>query len=209
MNARIRAIVVLTVLVAISAGCGSFKRWMYAGGDRDEWQQPDRVVKALEIRPGMRVADLGAGGGYFTFRFADAVGDDGQVFAVDVDEGMLAYIADEAAAQGDDQIQTVLAEFDDPLIPGDGVDLLFTSNTYHHLSEREAYFRNAARYLRPGARVAVVEYAGDKGGWFVRWFGHTTSGDEIRQEMTAAGYRELASHDWLERQSFLVFTLAE
>ncbi len=208
MGSRTRTILVLAVLGVAAGGCGPIKRWMYESGGRDDWQQPARVVEALQIRPGMRVADLGAGSGYFTFRLADAVGEEGRVFAVDVDDGMLGHIAEEARRRDDDRVQTVTAALDDPLIP-EGVDLLFTANTYHHLDDRESYFRKAARYLRPGARVAIVDYEREKGGLFVRWLGHATSPETIRREMEAAGYRELAAHDWLERQSFLVFALAD
>ncbi len=203
-------LLVLATTLGLGVGCGAFKRWMYAGGDRDSWQQPDRVIETLALRPDMRVADLGSGGGYFTFRIADALGEYGRVFAVDVDDEMLSFIESEAIERGDgDRVLPIRADFDDPKIPEAGVDLLFTSNTYHHLRDREAYFRNAARYLRPGARVAIIEFDGEKGGFFARWFGHNTPPDDIRREMAAAGYRQVASHDWLERQSFLIFSRVE
>ena len=83
----VAALAVLLVLLA--GGCNKLKRSAYDGFGRDGWQQPDRVIEALALEPGARVADLGAGGGYFTFRLADATGPDGLVYAVDVDPGML------------------------------------------------------------------------------------------------------------------------
>jgi ubiquinone/menaquinone biosynthesis C-methylase UbiE len=83
------------------------------------------------------------------------------------------------------------------------VDLIFTCNTYHHIEDRPAYFARAARYLKNGGRVAVVEFAGK--GWFQKLFGHYTTPELIRDEMTAAGYRLVGSHDFLPRQSFQVF----
>src|SRR4030095_12939357 len=80
------------VLALFCAGCTSLKRWAYEGWGRDRWQQPDGVIEALRLRPGDRVADLGSGGGYFTFRLAKAVGPTGHVYAVDVDEGVDDYI---------------------------------------------------------------------------------------------------------------------
>ena len=76
---------------------GSWKRFAYEGFDRDSWQQPDAVIEALAIRPGSTVADIGAGGGYFSFRLADAVGPNGRVYAVDIDEDMVAYLKKKAA----------------------------------------------------------------------------------------------------------------
>ena len=186
------------------SGCTSFKRFMYEGFGRDTWQQPERVVRELSIRPGDRVADLGAGGGYFTFRLADAVGPTGKVYAVDVDEGMVGYLAAEVKERGAANVETILAAYEDPRLPSDGVDLIFTCDTYHHIQDRSAYFARAARYLRPGGRVAILDYSGTKG-WFVSWFGHFTKPEVIRDEMEGAGYELAAEHDFIDRQSFQIF----
>src|SRR5512134_4139069 len=178
-----RKLVVIAAL-ALSA-CTAVKRCAYEGGGRDEWQKPDEVVRALELAPGARVADLGSGGGYFTFRLAEAVGAGGRVFAVDVDEGLNTYVREEAARRELTQIAIVLAAYDDPRIP-EPVDLIFTSNTYHHLEARPAYFANARRYLRPGGRIAVVEYK--RQGFFQWLFPHSTEASEIQAEMEEAGY---------------------
>jgi ubiquinone/menaquinone biosynthesis C-methylase UbiE len=198
-----RITVVTVLLVTLSAGCTTFKRWAYEGRGRDEWQQPERVVEALQLRAGDRVADVGSGGGYFTFRLAKAVGPTGHVYAVDVDEGMNDYIAGRARDEGVSNVSTILARYEDPLLPEAGVDLLFTSNTYHHIHDRPAYFRNVRRYLRPGGRVAILDFAGK--GWFDSLFGHWTPAATIRQEMEAAGYRLDEEPTFVSRQSFLIF----
>jgi ubiquinone/menaquinone biosynthesis C-methylase UbiE len=161
----------------------------------------------LELKPGDRVADLGSGGGYFTFLLAKAVGPTGHVYAVDVDRGLIDYVAERAGDEGFKNVSVILAKYDDPLLPEAGVDLIFTSNTYHHLEDRVAYFRNARKYLRAEARVAIVELAGK--GWFDSWFGHWTSSETIRTEMEAAGYRLQREHTFLPRQFFLIFTMSQ
>lgn len=200
-----RLLVALTLLTALG-GCTWFKRKAYEGfWGRDGWQQPTRVVEALDLSPGQRVADLGAGGGYFTFRLADVVGPEGRVYAVDVDSGMLSYLDARIERGRVENVETVLGDFDDPKIPEEGVDLIFTSNTYHHLEHRSAYFARARRYLRAGGRIAIIEYRKQNGvlSWLIG--AHFTYPALIDREMAAAGYDLVASHDFLERQSFRVF----
>jgi predicted methyltransferase len=188
-------------LALLLPGCGALKRCAYAGFGRDHWQQPERVVADLALAPGARVADLGAGGGYFTFRLARAVGPSGLVYAVDVDPSMVDFLGEEAEEQELDNVRPVLAAEDDPRLP-ERVDLVFTSNTYHHLENRTAYFAALReRGLAAGARVAIVEYRPDA-------TSHATARETIEQEMAAAGFRLAKSFDYLERQHFLVFEAA-
>jgi ubiquinone/menaquinone biosynthesis C-methylase UbiE len=203
---RDRALALLVVLVAVLAGgCSRAKRFGYEGFGRDEWQQPDRVVESLRIESGARVADLGAGGGYFTFRLADAAGPEGTVYAVDVDPGMIEYLRERALEAGRRNVAPVLAEPDDPLLPDAGVDLIFVCNTYHHVEDRVAYFAQARRYLRPDGRVAIIDFLPE--GWIQKIFPHGTSSEVIQREMRAAGYRLEQEHHFLSRQAFLVFAL--
>jgi ubiquinone/menaquinone biosynthesis C-methylase UbiE len=169
------------------------------------WQQPDAVIGALSIRPGDHIADLGAGGGYFTFRLADAVGPAGKVYAVDIDKGSLDSIARRAQEQGYANVETILATYDDPLLPQSGIDLIFTCNTYHHLENHAAYFASAARYLRPDGRVAIIDLAGMN--WLFRLLGHWTPKETIRSEMEIGGYQLVSGFDLLSRQNFQVFAL--
>jgi arsenite methyltransferase len=196
------------LLGSVGADCTALKRWAYERGDRDAWQKPAEVVRALDLEPGDVVADLGAGSGYFTGRLARAVAPGGRVLAVDVDAAMNRYLAERMAEEGVENVEIVLATPEDPGLPDGQVDLLFTSNTYHHLPDRTAYFRGAARALAPGGRVAIIEFA-EKAGWFARTFGHHTPQATIVAELEAAGYRLAANHDFLPRQHFLVFAPAD
>ena len=194
----------LLAVVALSS-CTTFKRWAYARGDRDAWQQPGRVITELAITPGQRVADLGSGGGYFTFRLADAVKQDGIVYAVDVDIAMNKDLAQRARERGYENIETVSATYQDPKIPGGRVDLIFTSNTYHHISEkRTEYFENLRSYLKPDGRIAIIDYKRE-GSFIQRVLGHGVEREVIVSEMESAGYRLESDHDFLTKQNFLVF----
>jgi arsenite methyltransferase len=171
----------------------------YQEPDRYTWQYPEKVVKALKLEAGMKVADLGSGTGYFTFRLAEAVNSSGKVYAVDIDADMNASIDKQAVAKQIDNVKTILAVEHDPLIP-EKVDLIFSVNAYHHMKDRAAYFRNTARYLKPGGRIVIIDFR--KGA-----FRHYTELKVLLEEFKAAGYALDKTHGFLPRQNFLVFSL--
>jgi len=193
---RARWIAALPLTLALCLGCGAYKRFAYDGVGRDDWQKPDEVMALLDIREGHHVADLGAGGGYFTFRLADAVGPGGRVYAVDVDDDMIRYLRGQVKKRNYPNVEVVRAEKDDPELPDDEIDLIFTCNTYHHLDDRVDYFEDLLDELQPAGRVAIIEYRDGH---------HGTPAQTIIDEMTRAGYRLAAEHAILEAQSFLIF----
>jgi len=197
----------LSICLAIASGCGPLKRFGYEGFNRDRWQHPDRVIASLDLAPGDRIADLGAGGGYFSFRLADAVGPNGRVYAIDVDVDMTDLLTGRVAEEGYANVEVILGEYHDPLLPDGQIDLLFTSNTYHHIQDRVAYFANVRKDLTPDGRVAVLELNGSS--WFARTFGHETEFQTIVDEMVEAGYRLDQSFEFLERQHFAIFSVAK
>lgn len=187
----------------ILAGCARLKQCAYDGLNRDEWQQPQKVIAALKIQPGSMVADLGSGGGYFTFRLADAVGPTGKVYAVDVDPDMIGLVAKAAREKSSNNIEPILAKANDPLLPKSGVDLIFTSNTYHHIDNRVTYFGNLRQSLRPGGRVAILDF--DRRAWIEGLLRHYTPSEFIKREMEQAGFALEQEFDFLDRQAFLIF----
>jgi ubiquinone/menaquinone biosynthesis C-methylase UbiE len=200
---RIKFVIIQLLICLLLAGCARLKQCSYEGFNRDQWQQRDRVVQSLQIRPGERVADVGSGSGYFTFAFANAVGPEGKIYAVDVDEEMNNILAQRARKEGVGNIEVILAKPDDPSLPSTGIDLLFTSNTYHHIDNRVNYFANLRKYIRPNGRVAVIDF--DRRGWFQRLWKHYTPSEFIKREMEQAGYKLQREFNFLDRQSFLVF----
>jgi arsenite methyltransferase len=175
------------------------KSFAYSGPGRDRWQHPDRVIEALSLQPGQRVADLGAGGGYFTFRLARAVGPEGRVYAVDTDPDMREVIADRVDRERVENVVTVAAEPGSPELP-EPVDLVLLVNAFYHLPEPAAYLPRLAGQLRPAGRIAVIE---SRPKWSL--FGHATDPAAIRSAMATAGYQLAAEHDFLPRQSFQAF----
>ncbi len=195
---------VASVLVVLHGG--RLKRLAYEGfGGREDWQQPDAVVAALGIQPGDRVADIGAGGGYFSFRLADAVGADGTLYAVDVDEEMTDYLSERAQREGYGNVQIVLGRFEDPLLPDGSIDLVFLSNTYHHIEDPSEYFSRLRADLAPEGRLAIIEYR--EGGWWPPGK-HWMEREVIERDLQAAGYRLETHHDFLSKQHFLIFRVA-
>lgn len=185
------------------AGCAFLKQCAYEGFKRDDWQQPQKVIETLALRPGDQVADLGSGSGYFTFRLAAAVGPQGKVYAVDVDREMNDLVAQAVKEKNIGNVEVILARRDDPLLPPAGVDLVLTVNTYHHFENRVAYFMRLKKYFRPGGRIAVIDF--DRRAWFEGLWQHYTPAEFVKREMEQAGYSLQRELDFLDRQSFLIF----
>jgi FkbM family methyltransferase len=168
---------------------------------RDAWQMPHRVVEALAPAPDARVADIGAGTGYFAMRLAAAV-PAGTVYAVDVEPAMLEHIRQRAKAAKLENIVTVQAASASPNLPAP-VDVVLVVNTYHHLPQRTSYFRALQKQLKPAAAVAIVDFRKDAPEGPPPEF--RFEADEIVREMESAGFRLDAHHDFLPRQHFLIF----
>lgn len=125
---------------------------------RDAWQKPDEVVRALGLRPGQVACDVGAGPGYFALRLARAVGPQGRVFAVDVEPKILDALRERIAESGLRNVTPVLALGEDPLLPARACDVILIVDTYHHFPDRVKYLARLAQSLRPGGRIANVDY---------------------------------------------------
>jgi cyclopropane fatty-acyl-phospholipid synthase-like methyltransferase len=131
---------------------------MFDDPKRDEWQRPDAVVAALALQPGMVVADIGAGTGYFEKRLATAVGATGKVIAVDLEADMVRYLGERAQREGTPNVEPRLATADDPKLAAASVDRILIVDTWHHIGERVAYANKLAAALKPGAAIFVVDF---------------------------------------------------
>ena len=198
-----RQLGLLGLAILFLAGCALLKQCAYEGFQRDHWQQPQKVIETLALRPGDLVADLGSGSGYFTFRLAAVVGPQGKVYAVDVDREMNDLVAKAIKEKNVGNVEVILARPDDPLLPATGVDLVLTVITYHHFENRVTYFERLRKYLRPGGRIAVIDF--DRRAWFEGLWKHYTPAEFIKREMEQAGYGLQRELTFLDRQSFLIF----
>jgi cyclopropane fatty-acyl-phospholipid synthase-like methyltransferase len=125
---------------------------------RDAWQRPDEVVAALALAPGMTVADIGAGTGYFEKRLSTAVGGHGAVIAVDAEPDMVRYLGERAQREGTANVEARLGTADDPKLAPGSVDRILIVDTWHHIANRVAYGKKLAAALKPGGAVFVVDF---------------------------------------------------
>jgi predicted methyltransferase len=199
----------LTV-VALSIGCAPLAKvdlGQLVVSGRDGFQHPERVIESLELQPGDRVAEIGAGDGYWLPWLSQAVGPEGVVYAVEVEDEKVAALRERVAREGLANVVVVRGVFEDPELPDGEVDLAMTCLTYHHIEERAAYFRRLQVDLSPRGRVAHLDDRHDVGPP-IRWLqssGHWTDPEAVRAEMSEAGYRQVASFDFLPVQSFQIF----
>jgi predicted methyltransferase len=172
--------------------------------DRDEWQQPDRIMDALQIADGSRVADIGAGGGWFTVRLARRVGPNGRVFAQDVQREMVDSIRRRAADQGLANVETVLGSVEDPKLPA-GLDAVLIVDTYPAISEPVRMLRYVRDALAPHGLVGIVDFTKDGAGGPGPSIGERLDPDKVRRDAEAAGLVLRAHHTFLRYQYLLVF----
>jgi cyclopropane fatty-acyl-phospholipid synthase-like methyltransferase len=171
---------------------------------RDTWQLPDRVIAALNLKRGQIVADIGAGTGYFSVRLAKSEAAP-KVYAADIEPSMVSYLRERAAREGLNNVIAVQAAADRPNLP-EPVDLVLIVDTYHHIGDREAYFRRLTTSMKPGGRVAIIDFKPDSPEGPPKEFRFPL--EKFKSEMGEAGYKLTAQHDFLPRQQFLIFEVA-
>ena len=173
------------------------------GPDRDAWQQPEKVMDALGIAEGGIVADLGAGGGYFTIRLARRVGPNGRVYAEDVQRQMIESIARRVNRENLRNVTTILGTASDPRLPAP-VDAVLIVGVYNEMAEPVALLRNVAADLKPNGRIGIVVFKKDG-------FGPGPALEEredperVIREAEAAGLRLIKRETFLRYQYMLVF----
>ena len=184
-------------------GFGDAEKWakVFDDPERDAWQKPHEVIQALTLKPDSIVADIGAGTGYFSVRLAHML-PAGKVYGVDTEAAMVKHLAERAKREGLANIVAVAGKPADPQLP-EPTDLVLFVDVYHHVGDRERYFRKLAGALKPGGRVAIIDFRMDSP------VGPPKTAriepERVKSEMRRAGYALAQEHSFLPNQYFLVF----
>ena len=175
--------------------------------DRDDWQKPDEVVKSLHLKPGDVIADIGAGDGYFTKRFAKAVSPGGQALGLEISSTKVERMRRDAERSGLNSYKATLIEHDDAGLEPGSVDIVFLCNTYHHLSNRVEYFKKLSPSLKKNGRVVIVDFYKKKMPVGPSSSDHKLAKEVVLEEFQEAGYKLLNDKDFLPYQYYLEFGL--
>src|SRR5262245_35120598 len=180
------------------------QKWAQVFDDpqRDAWQKPDEVISTLALPLDAVVADVGAGTGYFAARLARVLAR-GVVYAVDIEPEMVKYLTDRAQRENLPNMRSISGTPDDPRLPKQ-VDLILLVDTYHHIGARERYFSKLRAMLKPGGRLAVIDFKLDSPTGPPKEV--RIAPDSVKQELSSAGYSLEKEHSFLPHQYFLVFT---
>jgi len=172
---RSKQILIIVGLFASTLSFAHFAPAQLASRPAEDWSKTleahdrvanlkmDEIVAKLRLKPGETVADIGAGSGLFEVPLAKAVAPGGKVYAVDIDEGFFPQVKRKADEARVTNVQTVLGKYTDPNLPVKNVDMVFFHDVLHHIQDRAGYLKAVAGYLKPGGRVAVVDYEQGQG----------------------------------------------
>ncbi len=171
---------------------------------RDKEQKPDEVLKLMDVKPGRVIVDIGAGSGYFTRRFAAAVGSTGKAIGIEIDSAMVRALNADARRLNLTNYEARLVPSDDPMLAASSVDVIFLCDTYHHINDRVAYFTKVRQSLKPGGRLVILDFVRTKDNP-----DHSIVKEEVVDELRRAGFRLAKEFDLLlPKQYFLEFERA-
>jgi SAM-dependent methyltransferase len=172
--------------------------------EREDEEQPDRMIDALKIQPGWTVADVGAGVGYTSLRLSRRVGPKGTVLATDLQPEMLRMLRDNARAAGVKNVRPIRASAADPRLPEGAVDLALMVDVYHECSDPEATLRGLRKALKPGGRLVLVEFRGEDPDVPIKPE-HKMTLAQVRRELEPQGFTFKESLEFLPWQHIIVF----
>jgi len=171
---------------------------------RDAYQKPHEVMRALGLKAGEVIADIGAGSGYFTFRLTHHVGDRGKVYAVDVSPDMIRHINRRIRELKATNVVSILADPDDPLLPDASVDRFFFSDSWHHIDNQTKYLSLMKKMLKPGGEIVMIDFH-KKDLPVGPPMQMKIAREDLIKQMESNGFRLTKEHTFLPYQYFLVF----
>ncbi len=175
--------------------------------DRDEWQKPDEVVMSLNLKPGDVIADIGAGDGYFTKRFAKAVSPGGQALGLEVSSSKVEYLSKDAERSGLNSYKALQIDSDDPGLKPGSVDVVFMCNTFHHLANRVEYLKRLSKSLKKNGRIVIIDFYKKPMPVGPSSLDHKLAREVVLEEFQEAGYKLQDDKDFLPYQYYFEFGL--
>lgn len=172
--------------------------------EREQEEKPAILIESLELKPGMVVADIGAGSGYFSWRMAKEIGPDGTVHAVDIQQEMLDLLRKKMSERGLNNVKPTLGKIDDVQLPESSVDLVLMVDVYHEFSHPYEMMESICRALKPGGRVVFVEYRAEDPTVPIKRL-HKMTEAQVRKEAAQLPLRWVKTIDRLPRQHIIVF----
>lgn len=188
-----------------------FSTWVerFEREGREVYDKREQIVRALHLKPGMQVADVGAGTGLFSKLFSSQVGNAGKVYAEDISQVFVDNIRRIARQQGLNNIVTVLGTDRDAKLPVGSLDLIFVCDTYHHFEYPQTMLASLHKALKPGGRLVVIDFERDPAGssdWILH---HVRAGKHtVIDEIKAAGFSLSGEETFLTKNYFIVFKKA-
>lgn len=174
--------------------------------ERESEEAPSRAIRALQIKPGQVIADIGAGSGYYSVLLAKAVGAEGRVYATDIQPQMLAILKRKLEAQSLRNVELILGAEAETKLPDASVDFALMVDVYHELAQPQAFLQSVKRALKPGGRLVLIEFRKEDPNVPIREE-HKMSVREARQELEAEGYRFDRVLNDLPWQHVLIFSV--
>ena len=191
----------LFFVIQAPSSCAQNDRW----DKRDTWQNVPGILEAMTVQPGSYVADIGAREGYLTMRLAKAVGAEGRIYAVDIDNGSLKKLWKNLSAEDTSRVKLVHSKPDDPMLPEAMLDAAVVVNAYHEFEAYEAMLEHILQALKPGGRLVIVEPISERRRSAMREVQerhHEIGIGYARADLEAAGFEVLDAHDpFVKRKS--------
>ena len=184
----------------------NFQAKMFNKKASDPKNKPDQTIEAIALKPGQNIADIGSGGGYFSLRFAEIVGEKGKVYPVDTNPDFLEFVKNSAKEKRLNNVVPVLITGDRLDLPEKSLDFIFMHNITHHIPDRVKYFRNLEDFLKHDGKIIIIEYKKGKFFTFRGIFGHDVPKEIITREMEEAGYLLEKEFDFLPEQHFTIYS---
>jgi predicted methyltransferase len=172
---------------------------------REIFHQREKIVAAAGLKPGMVMADIGAGTGLFTLHFAQAVGEKGKVYAVEIARNFLEHIKARASKASASNVQTILCTERSVELPEASIDIAFICDVYHHFEYPQATLASLHKALKPGGELILIDFKRIKGESSDFVMGHVRAGQEVFEaEVAAAGFERIVEVKDILKENYIV-----